>query len=90
MAEMTLFKPDMFVWIDETGSEREECEKLWILTKGNTTTYTSTIFGGERVSAIPVLTTRGIEDLYTTTDSVNGESVLVPMCATNYILPFDG
>lgn len=45
--------------------------------------------GGKRLSAIPVLTTNGIEDLYVTKDSVDGtkfeEFLILPI-----ILPFDG
>ena len=48
--------------------------------------------GGRRVSAIPVLTTRGIEDVFTTTDRVNGDMFerFVCECILPIILPFDG
>ena len=42
--------------------QEEECKNTW---------YDSP--GGKRISAIPVLTTSGIEDVYTTQESVNGE-----------------
>ena len=41
--------------------------------------------GGRRVSAIPVMTTRGIEDVFVTTDHVNGEVFEHFVC--NFILP---
>ena len=44
------------------------------------------------MSAIPVLTTQGIEDVYTTTESVNGEKFLefFCQCVLPIIMPFDG
>ena len=48
--------------------------------------------GGKRLSAIPVLTTNGIEDVYVTKDSVDGtkfEEFLI-QCLLPIILPFDG
>ena len=39
------------------------------------------------MSAIPVMTTPGIEDVYTTTGTVNGEKFVeffLSVCATNY------
>ena len=41
--------------------------------------------GGRRVSAIPVLTTRGIEDVFVTADRVNGD--VFEHFIWNYILP---
>ena len=44
------------------------------------------------MSAIPVMTTRGIDDVYTTTGSVNGEKFVefFCQCVLPIIMPFDG
>jgi len=44
---------------------------------------------GKRVSAIPVLTTRGIEDTFTTSSTVDGEKFIC-QCVLPILLPFDG
>ena len=48
--------------------------------------------GGRGVSAIPVMTTRGIEDVFTITDQVNGDMFerFVCECILPIIVPFDG
>ena len=46
----------------------------------------------ERISAIPVLTTRGIEDLYLTSGSVNGDVLedFICQCVLPIDLPYNG
>ena len=64
MAEICMYNPDMFIWIDETGSDRrKEIRKYGYSLRGIPPC----------ISAIPVMTTRGIEDVKTTTGNVNGE-----------------
>ena len=48
--------------------------------------------GGKRISAIPVMTTRGIEDVLTTTETTNGEvfEQFICQCVLPIILLFDG
>ena len=48
--------------------------------------------GGRWLSAIPVLTAGGIEDVYVTSDSVDGQKVeeFLFQCLLPIILPFDG
>lgn len=47
---------------------------------------------GRRISAIPVLTTRGIEDLYLISGSVNGDVFedFICQCVLPILLPYDG
>ena len=74
MAEMSLFNPDMFIWIDEIGSDRRKSVRKYGYALRGIPPHRCQLFvGGKRVSAIPVMTTRGIEDVYTTTGNVNGE-----------------
>ena len=47
---------------------------------------------GKRISAIPVFTTRGIEDLYLTSGSVNGDIFedFICQCILPILLPYNG
>ena len=47
---------------------------------------------GQRISAIGVMTTRGIEDFYLVEGSINGEVFLnfVQRCSLSIVLPFGG
>ena len=93
MAEISQYRPDMLIWIDETGSDRRKSVRSYgYALRGIPPRHTQLTVGGKRVSAIPVLTTQGIEDVYTTTDSVNGEKFLefFCQCVLPIIMPFDG
>ena len=77
----------MFIWIDETGSDsRKSARNNGYALRGIPPCTCQLFVGGKQVSAIPVMTTRGIEDVYTTTGNVNGEkmSIFLSVCAPNY------
>ncbi len=93
MAEVSGYHPDMLIWVDETGSDRRNSIRRYGYALRGMRPVTHHLgVGGKRVSAIPVLTTRGIEDVFTTTDHVNGEVFerFVGECILPIILPFDG
>ena len=74
MAEVSTFDPNMFIWIDETGSDRcNEIRRFGYALKGTPARTYQLRIGGKWLSAIPVMTTNGIEDVYVTTGSVNGD-----------------
>lgn len=90
MAEISQHEPEMLIWIDETGSDRRKSVRTHGYSlRGIPPCHTQLRVGGKRISAISVMTTRGIEDVYTTTDSVNGEDFLFEHVFP-IILPFDG
>lgn len=93
MAEVSAYKPDMLIWVDETGSDRRKSiRQFGYSIKGMRAVCHHLSVGGKRVSAIPVLTTRGIENVFTTTGTINGEVFehFVCECILPIILPFDG
>ena len=93
MAEVSVFNPDMLIWIDETGSDRRNSIRRYGYSlRGAPARVCQLRVGGKRVSAIPILTTRGIEDVYTTTESVNGEKFeeFLCQCLLPIIMPFNG
>ena len=74
MTEISQFHPDMLIWIDETGSERRNSIRKYCYSlRGTQTQVFQLCVGGKRISAIPILTTRGIEDVYTSKETINGE-----------------
>ena len=93
MAEVSVFDPTMLIWIDETGSDRRnEIRKFGYSLKGMPAHSYQLRVGGKRLSAIPVMTTNGIEDVYVTSGSVNGDVFqhFFCKCVLPILLPFDG
>lgn len=85
MAEISMFNPDAFIWIDETGTDRRKCVRNYgYALQGIPPRRLQLSVGGKRVSAIPVLTTRVIKDVYVTTGNVNRETFLEFFCS--YVL----
>lgn len=93
MAEICMYHSDTFIWIDETGSDRrKEVRKYGYSLRGMPPTNCQLRVGGKRISAIPVMTTRGIEDVYTTASSVSGDEFIyfICKCVLPIIMPFNG
>ena len=89
MAEVSMFHPDMLIWIDETGSERRNSMQKYGYSLGSTPAQVFQLhIGGKRIS---ILTTRGIEDVYTSTETINGERFEEFLCQCLLpIMPYDG
>lgn len=74
LAEIDFLDPNMFVWLDETGSDRRNnIRRYGYGLRGITPVDHQLRVGGKRVSAIGVMSTRGIEDVYIHEGTVNGE-----------------
>ena len=77
ITEMMQFNTDMFVFVDETGSDsRNFIRKFGYGLKGIPPVSYNLRVSGKRISAIGVLSSRGMEDAYITEGSVNGETLL--------------
>ena len=93
MAEIEAFDPDMLVFLDETGCDRRnQIRQFGYGLRGITPVTHKLVTYGKRISAIDVMTTRGIEDVYLVEGNVNTEIFLqfVQRCLLNIIEPFDG
>ena len=93
MAEVSAFDPNMLIWIDETGSDRRnEIRKYGYSLRGTPACTCQLRVGGKRLSAIPVMTTNGLEDVFITTGSVDGNKFEHFICqyVLPILLPFDG
>ena len=93
IAEIQEFKPEMFLFIDETGSDRRNSiRKYGYGLRGLTPVTQHLCVYGNRISAIGVLSTRGIEDSYIVESSVNADTFLkfIERSLLPIIQPFDG
>ena len=83
----------MIVWVDETGCEiRNSLRKYEYGIRGMPPQDFTLRLRGKRYSAIGVLTTGGVEDVYIAEESVNGEIFLdfVRRCLLPILMPFNG
>ena len=93
ISEIDEFKPEMYVFIDETGSDRRNSiRKFGYGICGLTPVTQQLCVYGKRISAIGIMTTRGIEDSYIVEGSVNADIFLrfIERCLLPIIKPFDG
>ena len=81
------------VWVDETGCDlRNAMRKYGYGIRGMPPQDYTLKLKGKRYSAIGVLTSEGVEDVYIEEGSVNGEVFLdfVRKCLLPILMPFDG
>ena len=93
VASIFTFSRDMFVWIDETGSDlKEMLRRYGYALRGERAVCHRLQVRGQRISAIAAISSDGLLGVELTTGSVNGEKfydfvrgTLIPE-----MLPFDG
>ena len=74
MAEISIFDPQMLVWVDETGSARRNSVRTYGYSlKGIRAVSHQLRVGGKRINAIGVMSMQGMEDAYTVEGNVNGD-----------------
>ena len=74
MADISLFDPDMLVWLDETGSDRRNSIRSHGYGfRGLTPVRHQLKVGGQRISVIGIMSTGGMEDAYIAEGNVNGK-----------------
>ena len=74
IAEMQVLDPSLFVWIDETGCDRRNClRKFGYGIRGQPPKYHSLKLRGKHFSAIAIMSTNGIEDVYITEGLIDGD-----------------
>ena len=87
--EIAYLNAVMLVWTD---ARRNEIRKYGYSLRGMTPVSYNFINRGKCFSAIPVLTTRGIEDVFVTDTTVNEDIFLlfVEQCLVPVLQPFNG
>ena len=74
MAQCTLFRRDMFVWVDETGSDaRDHIRRFGYALRGMTPTSHRLLARGKRVNAIAALSSSGVVAVDIITETVSGK-----------------
>ena len=85
MANISAYYPEMLIWIDESGWNRRNAIRLfrYSIRGMRPQSHVLKVYG-ERISAIPIMTIRAIEDVYLTTNTVNGDVFGLPVFVTTY------
>ena len=74
IAQALLYEKELFVWIDESGSDnRSHMRKLGYAIRGETPTCRRLLVRGKRISAIAAIASDGLVSVELTTGSVNSE-----------------
>jgi hypothetical protein len=74
MADIAIYNPEMFIWIDETGCDRRNSIRKYSYSlRGVTPRDHRLLIRGTRYSAIPVMSMQGIHDVAIMEGTVNGD-----------------
>ena len=93
ISDISVYNPDMLIFIDETGCDRRDSiRKFGYSLVGKPAHSHSLLLRGKRFSAIGILSTEGILDTYITQDSVNSETFLefIDKSLLQHIMLFNG
>lgn len=93
MAEISIYDPSMFVWIDETGcDQRNGVRKHGYSIRGIPPCDYRLLIRGTRYSAIPVMSMQGIHDVQVVEGTVNGDRFkhFIEHTVLPILNPFDG
>jgi transposase len=94
MANTFAYKKDMFVFIDETGSDKRDhsIRRFGYALRGEAPVYHRLLARGKRISAIAAISCDGLLECELVTGSVNGNKFLefVQGSLIPQMLPFDG
>ena len=92
MADVSIYDPKMFVWLDETGCDRRNTlRKYGYSLRGIPVSDHRLLIRGKRYSAIPVMSIDSIHDVYITEGTINGEKFAeyVQNCLLPVLKPFN-
>lgn len=90
MAHCFLFTTDMFVWVDETGSDaRDHIRKYGYALRGVTPTYHRFLCREQRINTIAAMSTSGILAIELTTSTVTFFDFVRGSLIPN-MLPYNG
>ena len=92
MAEVAMYNPSMFIWLDETGYRRNAVRQYGYGLRGMTPRSFTFKAWGKRYTAIATMSLDGLEDVYLTEGNANGDEFLnyVRRSLLPLLMPFDG
>ncbi len=91
--EVSIFKKEMFVFVDETGTDRRDSlRRFGYSLRGKRATSQKLLVRGQRVSAVGVLSAQGILDCHIVTGTVNAGSFeeFIEQSLLPHVMPFNG
>ena len=86
MAEMSIYDPDMFIWIDESGCDRRNSTRKYAYTiRGMPPVDHRILARGTRYSAITAATVNGVHDVMLVKGNVNGDNIFESFIETSLL-----
>ena len=77
MAHVSIYDPSMLVWLDESGCDKRNTVRKYGYSIRGIPLYDQRLFvRGTRYSAIPIVSTAGIHDVYLAKGNVNGDKFI--------------
>ena len=92
MCEVSMYDPNMLIWLDESGFDlRNTVRKRAYSVRGITPKDHRLLIRGKRYSAIPVVSLQGITDVYISDGTFDGERFVhfLRCCLAPFIQPFN-
>ena len=93
MAQVSVYDPSMFVWLDETGIDaRNTIGKYGYSLKGMPLCDQRLLVRGKRYTTIPIVSLKGIHNVYLAEGTMNGNRFVqfVQNCLLPHLMPFNG
>ena len=95
MAEISAFRPEMLLWIDETGCDRRNSLRRYRYSVRGTTAHDFVLrIAGKRYSAIKVMSIKGVQGVYILCEGSvkNGDRFLdfIRRTLLPLLMPFNG
>ena len=93
VADVSVFESHMFVYLDETGTDRRDTiRKYGYSLQGKTPRSSQLLYRGDRISALAIMSYSGIMDVHIEHENVNGEKFLafIERNLLPNLMPFDG
>ena len=93
MAEVSIYDPSMFLWLDESGCDRRNMlRKYGYSIRGIRPVDHRLLVRGTRYSALPVMSITGLHDLYLAEGTMNGDRFkhFINTCLFPVLMPYNG
>ena len=93
MSQISIYDPSMLIWLDETGCDRRHAiRKYGYSVRGIPLCDQRILVRGTRYTAIPIVSLNGINDVFITEGTINGERFLefVRNVLLPHLRPFNG
>jgi len=93
MAEISIYDPSMFLWLDESGCDRRNTlRKYGYSIRGIHPVDNRLLVRVTRYSALPIMSITGLHDLYLAEGTMNGDRFthFISTCLLPVLMPYNG